>query len=283
MLHNYNQQTTGILLNHTNNLNKKEMNYYTQNVTPDLARTLLESNTVNRKLSQRNISSLAKQIQMGNFKETGDTIKISKTGRLLDGQHRLKAIILANQAVDLSFCAGLDDNIFDVLDTGKSRSAADVLSVTGVKNPGDLSSAARHLMSIKSGKQSKSIFFSNKQILDFIESTPELVECVRLIHSDNKKFKVIPTAGMAALYFVFKELHHEQAEDFMDKYYTPVDLKADSPVFTLRDIFLRDSIAKKKMSIRDKMALVVLAWNAMRKNKPMKRRELNSEEFPKAV
>ncbi len=68
------------------------MEFYTKEVTPFMAAKLLENNQVNRKRSEGHIKFLAKQMSAGNFKLTGETVKISTDGKLLDGQHRLHAI-----------------------------------------------------------------------------------------------------------------------------------------------------------------------------------------------
>ena len=87
------------------------------NVTPELAAVYLEKNVSNRKLSRGQVLLISKQMQEGKWKKTGDTIKFSVTGRLLDGQHRLSAIVDSGVSQFLMVARGLDSNAFDVLDT----------------------------------------------------------------------------------------------------------------------------------------------------------------------
>lgn len=258
------------------------MSFYTQLVTPDMARVLLEKNKVNRKASQSNVDFLAKQMLEGKFKETGQTIQISKNGNLLDGQHRLLAIIKSNVSCKLNFCDGLEEDIFDVLDTGKSRSTADILSIQGYKNPGELSSAITNLLSIRNGCKIR-YKLPNSKNLEFINENPELPDIVDICHKENKKFKSLSTGAIAALYYTFVKLHHEDAETFFDKYYSGVGMENGDVVLMLRNKLMQDAVNKRKMTSEQKVGLVVSAWNIMRKGKPVKRLDLPESGIPKPL
>lgn len=258
------------------------MSFYTQLVTPDMARVLLEKNKVNRKPTDSHVKFLAKQMVEGNFKKTGQTISISKTGVLLDGQHRLMAIVLSNTPIELNFCDGLDENIFDVLDTGKTRTTSDILSIQGHKNPGELSSAITNLMTIKNGHRSGSKSTNTKN-LEFVKENPELPEIVNICHKENRKFKSLSMGAIAALYYTFSKLHHQDAEIFFDKYYSGVGMDNDDVVLLLRNKLMQDAINKKKYTSDQKLALVIVAWNIMRKGKTVKRLELPESGIPKPL
>lgn len=65
-------------------------------ITPELARQLLSNNKINRKIKPTIVERYAEQMEAGEWKFTGDTIKVDGEGMLLDGQHRLLAIIKCN-------------------------------------------------------------------------------------------------------------------------------------------------------------------------------------------
>jgi hypothetical protein len=67
-------------------------------VTPEIAKKYLERNTENRTLRPHWVNTLALAIKNNEFITTHQSIAFSKSGRLLDGQHRLHAIIQANKA-----------------------------------------------------------------------------------------------------------------------------------------------------------------------------------------
>jgi hypothetical protein len=76
------------------------------------------------------VNRYAQDILAGRWKEdTGEVIKVSKSGIVLDGQHRLYAIVKANTPIFLHIAYGIDDSVSDVLDTGSVRSASDVFKL----------------------------------------------------------------------------------------------------------------------------------------------------------
>ena len=78
-------------------------------IGPDQAKAYLALNQVNRKVNSADVERYAEEMRMGRWKGvSGETIKISKSGRLLDGQHRLLAIIKSQCTVALEFREGLD-------------------------------------------------------------------------------------------------------------------------------------------------------------------------------
>ncbi len=94
-------------------------------VTPEMAKEFLKGNTINRTVSNSAIERYALDMKNGNWGLGGNGISISKDGRLLDGQHRLLAIIRANVSVDMLVCSDVDTGMND-FDTGRRRGLADI-------------------------------------------------------------------------------------------------------------------------------------------------------------
>lgn len=96
-------------------------------ITPDVASALLRRNTINRKIRRSHVEFLARQIKSNRWIITHQGLAISTTGMLLDGQHRLEAIALAGQAVQMMVTFNVPATAFKVIDTGQApRSLADV-------------------------------------------------------------------------------------------------------------------------------------------------------------
>ena len=74
---------------------------------------------------------------------TGDPIKFSSDGRLLDGQHRLEACEIAGLPISTHVVFGVDPGAFTTIDTGRSRSASDALAIEGVRNYQEVAGALR--------------------------------------------------------------------------------------------------------------------------------------------
>ncbi len=69
------------------------MQYQLVNITPEAATAILKGNKGNRKPRQSHIEALADAMLRGEWKQTHQGIAISPTGKLLDGQHRLLAVV----------------------------------------------------------------------------------------------------------------------------------------------------------------------------------------------
>lgn len=67
-----------------------------------------------------------------------ESIIISSNGRLLDGQHRLRAVVESNASVPMRIETGWDESVFSVLDRGAPRTVSDS---TGI--PAGLAQIAR--------------------------------------------------------------------------------------------------------------------------------------------
>jgi hypothetical protein len=98
-------------------------------VTPDDARELLSHNHGNRRVRQTWVKYLARQIVNGKWELTSDAVGIRRDGVVINGQHRLMAIVEADVAVPMIVVRGLSAEAFLVTDRGKSRSLTDVLKL----------------------------------------------------------------------------------------------------------------------------------------------------------
>lgn len=105
-----------------------------ERVTPAMAAEMLSKNTRNRPISQSRVIAYAEEMTAGRWRVTHQGVAVATDGTLLDGQHRLTAVTLANVAVDMLVTRGLAPEAVDSIDTGENRRAHDVLAIAdGVK------------------------------------------------------------------------------------------------------------------------------------------------------
>jgi hypothetical protein len=259
-------------------------------ITPKDAELLLSKNEGNRNLSDRSVQFLYNQMVDGNWLLTADTIKIGKNGRLLDGQHRLRALLKYGKPLDMFVAEGLDNKVFTVLDTGKNRTAGDVLSMTGYKSANNLASSIRAILLFKAGAYSMASGgrgrggVTNKLVLEYAEKHPELHEVVNYIWGIYKQFRFLGHSSLVMLYWILSRKNQTQADIFFEKYATGIDLGESSPIRHLRERLLKDSMNKSKLSLRDKIALFIFAWNAFVQKKKMQQLTLQKNYvFPKPI
>lgn len=99
-----------------------------EHITPDLAAEYLKRNSVNRTLTKSTYVSYARDIVAGDWTEkTSNSISFDEDGRLVDGQHRLNAIVRAGRAVDMWVCRNVSSA--GVYDNNRKRSASDQITI----------------------------------------------------------------------------------------------------------------------------------------------------------
>lgn len=98
------------------------------NITPDVAREMLAKNTSNRSIKKSAVVRYATIMKSGNWTLSPDGIVFSKD-RLIQGQHRLHAVIFADVPINFIVWTNVGDDVFSVLDRGVTRSASDALGI----------------------------------------------------------------------------------------------------------------------------------------------------------
>lgn len=100
-------------------------------VTPELAAKWLEGNTHNRALRPAAVERYAADMLAGRWGLTHQGIAFDDNGVLLDGQHRLWAIIEANMSIKFRVFFNESPSARWFTDTGNPRKNVDVLALTG--------------------------------------------------------------------------------------------------------------------------------------------------------
>src|SRR4051794_2644385 len=92
-------------------------------VTPEIAREWLESNHNNRPLRGDNVKALARDMRNDDWRLVGDPIRIDRLGNLIDGQHRLAAVVDSGVTIPFYVATGLEPEDKRVIDAGIKRRA----------------------------------------------------------------------------------------------------------------------------------------------------------------
>lgn len=101
-------------------------------VTPEQAAKWLAQNSASqRKISQPAVESYAHAMRTGQWKLTHQGIAFNQTGELIDGQHRLSAVVRSGRPVSMMVTTGLAVEVNAPIDQGYGRSVAHVLGISG--------------------------------------------------------------------------------------------------------------------------------------------------------
>jgi hypothetical protein len=110
-----------------------------------------------RPLSERTVSIYAADMIAGNWALTGQGISFDDNDNLLDGQHRLAAVVKANKPVQMMVLSGLPAAVnfrlktIDTFDIGKKRNLAQQLRIDGFTWYAEVATTARLLILLSMG------------------------------------------------------------------------------------------------------------------------------------
>jgi hypothetical protein len=92
-----------------------------ETVTPQMAEEYLTHNTRNRKIVAAHVDAIARDIRAGNWMMNAQPICFARDGRLLNGQHRLSAVIQAGEAIEVPVMRGLPEEAYATYDIHAKR------------------------------------------------------------------------------------------------------------------------------------------------------------------
>lgn len=121
-----------------------------QTITPAMAQKMLDRTAAagfeNRSLSKSNVRRYANDIQNGNWKDcTAECIKLTDDGIVVDGNHRLHGVIMANMPAPFWVATGVSLEAFQYLDQGKPRTLSDIMKISGWRDPNALAVTGKML------------------------------------------------------------------------------------------------------------------------------------------
>ena len=267
-----------------------EMNgTHTINVSPAMAEKWLVLNQANRPLTDTHVSRFAETMRRDQWTLNGQPIIFSEEGTLLDGQHRLHAVLESKKSVDFDVRFGVKTEAMVTIDEGKKRSSGDVLFMMGFKNHTTTAAAARMVMryqdnlkALEGGKDAP----NNIEVLEWCRNNPHIEQVVEWAQKYYMKMRGnTPLTGskIAAYKFICDEIDKSLSDDFYYRLVTGAGLEIDSVMFMLRDRLMSGK-NNPEINLRPSYitGLLATAWNHERNGRTPKRL-LYSEERGEVV
>lgn len=244
--------------------------------TPEEAKRILETkNPSNRRLSQATVRGYVADMLCGNWQLNPDSIKFAANGDLLDGQHRLAACVQSGVPLEAIVTYGASKELMEVLDSGRKRSAADLLKIKGVKNYTKVSTLARAVVAYEECNGSLEAVISNStmattsvtntRIIRRAESDKLIGQCVTAaINLNNlKQWGVTERLSGFLLYEFSKSTDFETAKTFMAELNSITKAEPEgSPILSARTALSNLRMrCKANPPARIVGAIVIKAWN----------------------
>jgi hypothetical protein len=245
----------------------------TEKIGPKLAQKYLDTMKTNRKIRKKLVERYVVAMLANQWKLTGEPIKFNDRGELIDGQHRLTAVVQSGKTIEVDVRRNLHPDVFMDLDTGGMRSPGDMLHVAGFNYTTNVASAIRQASSILEVESGiiKPTSMSKKRIAPSVllewaqEHSDELLEAVKSTMTKDAKVVCGPPSLHAALYFLFAQYNRKAAREFYTTLIEGLGFELDShdPVYMLRKQLLAFKANKNvKRPAYYKAALIIKAWNA---------------------
>ncbi len=222
-------------------------------ITPELAETWLKANEGNRVLRQSKVLELAEMMERGAWRLTHQGVAFSPNGRLLDGQHRLQAIVLSGRTVEMMVTHGIDEDAYKVMDIHGKRSLADNL-----QKPRGTVELVTFLFKLQRGD------LSNKHMApDHLEAVyPLFAPTVEYLHAGapTKRRNITSVPVRAAV--ICRMLQNPSLADYFVKQYHATTLLYFDEMCPKVQAFVRQMVdTNKKMTISEVFARAWLAYD----------------------
>lgn len=278
-----------------------------ERITPEMAEQWLTTMVSNRTPSEAVVFKFAIEMDEGRWKMNGETIKFNVHGQLFDGQHRLRACILAGKPFLSLVARGLDEDAFSTVDIGRTRTHADIFGIAGWAQNRNAAATASIIyfytkgMATWKGPTSNRRFKRGTALADKLKTMPtrsesvgreellrfadplreEIIVALRFAERTPAK-RLIPVATIAALYYLFRGSSVADAERFFADLGSGLELVREDPVYALREKILatkRDDMNLRRWPL---IGLCIVAWNKRRQGEKCRQlRVTDGDAFPK--
>ena len=246
-------------------------------VTPKQAQEWLEGNVDNRNLREARVIQLAQILQRNEWELTNDCLVFDSDGTLLNGQHRLSAVVVAGIPARFVILRGVPPKAQEVFDSGLTRTLGDQLQRRGVPYYTYVSSALFWLHRIAYSEETGVAHYAEpgqrptfRQLLKLYDDNLDLAEEAPKIGKHVNTLKVRAGATLA-VYHRLRQIDDDNIEAevdiFFENWLTGEGLRASDPVYRLREWTLDDA-AKRHTRGRAPdyrfVAYALTAWNKWR-------------------
>ncbi|RSM66254.1 hypothetical protein DMH03_03765 [Amycolatopsis sp. WAC 01376] len=239
-----------------------------QLIDPKIATEILRWNEGNRKLDRDTVELYAQAMKRGEWQLSHQGIAIDIDGVLLDGQHRLAAVVRSGVSVLMLVVRGVDRSTFSVVDTGKRRSAADTLRTIGAPDVLNLAAALRclHLYDTLpggagwSGPRSR---ITNDQVMELYQRHPAMLECIRRARPVSASVGIITSACATAIYVTRRAAPELDQSEWFSGIIKGANLDETDQRLRFRNFFMnvRAQGGRRRMDAREQIGIYLKAYN----------------------
>lgn len=246
-------------------------------VSPETAQRWLDRNDNNRRIRPATVAQYARDMANGRWQITGESIKFNDDGSLLDGQHRLAAIVKSGATVQLVVMRGIPTAAQRVMDSGRARTAADALTMKGERFTSVLAATARIALGVAADAPDPGKYApTHAEIEGFVTEHPDLRAAAEFASQVARRTDCPPAIVAYTFWALSRISAPQKAADFWIAAADKVGLRAGDPVIALTNRFAEARRNRERLTKRIYLSLIFRAWNARRAGKTMRFIRVNS-------
>lgn len=240
-------------------------------ITPEIAAEYLGLNLKNRSLSEVLAATYSQDMAKDKWYLNTDAIGFDSTGALMNGQHRLTAVIESGKAVEMMVVYGLDEKSRATTDIGRKRTVADELKMRGITNNNQIAAAVRMRLQYenKTIGLTQSFRYSNAEIIEWAGVWEEEFQgAIKQAKNVYKNCKVSPTV-LACAYSIFNGIDVELAEHYYGKLASGENVSGT--ILTVMKKLQAQSTSRAKLPPPFLLWILIRGWNALRHGESLER------------
>jgi hypothetical protein len=242
-------------------------------IDPAFACELLKGNQCNRALTKSKILKYAEDMKNGLWTaDTAETIKLTHSMRVLDGQHRLHGIVLANVSVEMFIAYNVPESAMNNIDTGMSRSTKNIFELNGIPYAQQVSATIKKYLAYKmhpnlpDNDPVRKGGATNKMVLDEYNKNPDMWQSlITKIMKCKTIFKNIEPSYLGAWYALCKDINEEDTVRYFDTLMSGIGFtNVKDPIYLFREYLLKDNAKGQEHKRIMDFALFAKSWNYVR-------------------
>lgn len=212
------------------------------------------------------VAAYARDMASGKWQVTGEAVKFDRAGNLIDGQHRMLAVVRSGATVQLFVVHGLSPVAQSVMDSGLKRAASDALHLSGYKHSALIASVARLALDMSADGRQKS---THSEIARWVEDNADITRVAPAAQAIAPNVDAPPTV-IAYTWLIFARIDPAAAAAFWESIANQATDGDGDPRSTLIKRMAQARRHKERMARPVQIGMIIRAWNAWRKGESVR-------------
>lgn len=234
-----------------------------ETITPKRAAEYLATMVKNRPVRRNKVEQYARDMGAGRWHLNGEPVIFAADGGLIDGQHRMRAVMAAGVNVDMLVVRGVEAEGFVTIDTGANRDFGDVLAIGGDGNAKLAASLTRlwHLYEMDA-ITGRVVPTASERQTTYEAHTESIHKGVSLAWKFKQARRLL---GAGVVGFVGAYLSEKYDEETAFLFLESVDrgdgLREGDPVWALRRLLVNNLTSSRRLKQDVLLALCIKSFN----------------------